>query len=100
MKKSSSSTGRPQAGEPVSTHADPYRFQNVRPNPVEIPPRAQRDINTERALFCPSYDTCLDRASKQGWDDFTCRFCELAKHAPEPSAAGFANDRPYPRDNH
>ncbi len=105
-KKSSSSTGRPRRGVRAATRPEGFRLEDGNlvkaslpgPRPVPIPARVQRDASVEREVFCPSYDACLDVASRNGWDDFTCRLCPLAKLAPHPSAVRYAHDRPGERE--
>ncbi|HVE86235.1 MAG TPA: hypothetical protein VND93_25435 [Myxococcales bacterium] len=49
----------------------------------------------ERLVFCPLYQQCLDVAAKNGWEDFTCRRCPLAREqATAPSAAALATHQP------
>jgi len=93
MSDKKSSTDEPVRGGDSSTHTGFYQY-SANPNPVEIPARAQRDVSEERQVFCARYDACLNFASRQGWDDFTCRMCSLAKLAARPSATHYANDRP------
>ena len=79
------------------------------PNPVQVAmhhlqpipvPGAQRDGDAAplRKIFCLHYSACLDVAAREGWDDFTCQRCPLAKSAAEPTAAAMAEDRPGTRD--
>ena len=51
-----------------------------------------------RKIFCLHYAACLDVAAREGWDDFTCQHCPLAKEAEEPTAAVMAEDRPGNRE--
>lgn len=87
----------------------PHGIRLDTPNPVPVPmhhlhpipvPGAQRadDTSPLRKIFCPNYSACLDTAAREGWDDFTCQHCDLAKHAPEPTAASLAEDRPGTRE--
>lgn len=93
MSDKKSITERPERGGESSTRAGHFQYAG-NPNPVEIPARAQRDHSEERQVFCARYQSCLDFASRQGWDDFTCRMCSLARFAAKPSATHYANDRP------
>lgn len=93
MSEKKSSTERPARGGESVTRGGDFQYSG-QPNPVEVPARAQRDVSVDREVFCPSYQRCLDYASRSGWDDFTCRQCALARLAPQPSASRYANDRP------
>ena len=68
------------------------------PRPMEIPARPFRDVTVEREVFCAHYAACLSEASRNGWDDFTCKRCPIASRVATPSAVRFANDRPGGRE--
>jgi hypothetical protein len=74
-------------------------MHHLHPIPV---PGAQRegdeDSSPLRKIFCLHYAACLDVAAREGWDDFTCQHCPLAKNAQEPTAAVMAEDRPGTRE--
>jgi len=48
----------------------------------------------QRLVFCPLYQQCLDVAVRNGWEDFTCRRCPLARQQAAPSATLLATLQP------
>lgn len=93
----------------VGPPTPPHGLQLDGPNPVPVPlthlhpipvpgARHENDTSPLRKIFCIHYAACLDVAAREGWDDFTCHRCPLAKDAAEPTAASMAEDRPGTRE--
>jgi hypothetical protein len=67
------------------------------PHPVEFKPlrSAPTEFNDHRNLFCHAYSSCLDRAFRLGWEDFSCAQCELRHANSTPRAASYALNQPH-----
>jgi hypothetical protein len=48
----------------------------IGPNPTPCP-RAHTTEAVRRKLHCRRYDQCLDHADASGWENFTCRRCDV-----------------------
>lgn len=42
-------------------------------------------VESQRNLFCPHYDDCLDEAVNRGWSSFTCVKCPLFSNRLAPA---------------
>ena len=72
------------------------RRVNLR-NPTEHQGQAGRTLETaeHRNVYCGVYTLCLDKAIKQGWNDWTCQRCPSFAATTKPSAASYAQARRY-----
>ena len=68
------------------------------PSPLPSALRDEAVVESQRNLFCSSYDACLHQAVKRGWDGWTCRHCPLhGRRDGEPQARDYAEARPRPQ---
>ena len=67
---------------------------NLTPNPIEYRTRhAEPCPDRYRNLSCMQYGSCLDRAVKQGWADWSCLNCVHYAQVRPIDLASFAHDR-------
>ena len=63
-------------------------------NPIEYRTRHAEPCPDEyRNLTCQSYGSCLDRAVKRGWTDWSCLACLHFNQVRPIDLASFAHDR-------
>lgn len=67
---------------------------NLLPCPTPVPAGIASSSAVARVVFCPVYQQCLDVAVRNGWEDWTCGRCPLARQQAAPSAAQLATHQP------
>lgn len=65
-------------------------------NPTQLLQGKNAEIAEHRNVHCGMYGLCLNKAVREGWNDWTCRRCEsFVATANKPSASAYATARRY-----